>query len=666
MHDLTFILEGPMMPSSPSFRLASALSAALVLLFLTASTPPKSTSSLSSNKLEAALDKLGAHQCKDSKLTCVTLTMPLDQLGNDPKGHVDIDFAVHFSEKPSKGLLIYLVGGPGSSGLEAAEDSLSDHNSRLGQEMDIVFLDQRGTGDRNAMDCPKASAVYDMATIDLDKPDEAVDLTKTFVAGCIKEMKHTELLPYLGTDQAIRDLETFRQAIGAPKVWLYGESYGTQFAQQYAVAFPDAIAGVILDGVIDTNLDAEGYAAEDGRAAESILARLFAACDDKSNCHADMSAPAATVYDALAARLAKAPIAVDYPLPDGSARRQLTRGMLEGAAFSALYGPGDRRDFIRALAAAGHEDLVPLLRLAYYNLALDPLTLEALGYSGFYLGAYYGISCQDYAEPGADPTALAKSILAEAKTRSTAFPHFPQLYVSDRLPCAFWPAKGKVGRPKAFTGGSYPTVILNSDADPATPISNGYAVFDRVKNGYMITMQGGPHVIMGRDDACPDKVVLGLMLDDQIPIAHEQICDTALTRSYVPLTLTDPADAKDPLKVARGVEVELERFPEFYWDLGSDPVSIGCDHGGKIEARETKTGREYRFRNCGLWPELRISGTASAHQEGDNSDDITLAIDVAGAHQGHLNYHHDWITEATSLGGEYDGKDLATPRPPLR
>ena len=653
------------MPSSPCFRLASALSAAAALLILTASTPPKSTSSPSSNKLEAALDKLGAHRCKDSKLTCVTLTMPLDQLGNDPKGHVDIDFAVHFSEQPSKGLLIYLVGGPGSSGLEAAEDSLSDHDSRLGQDMDIVFLDQRGTGDRNAMDCPKASAVYDMATIDLDKPDAAVALAKAFVAGCVKEMKHTNLLPYVGTDQAIRDLETFRQAIGAPKVWLYGESYGTQFAQQYAVAFPDAIAGVILDGVIDTNLDAQAYAADDGRAAEGILARLFAFCDDKSSCHADMTKPAAAVYDDLAARLAKAPIAIDYPLPDGSTRRELTRGMLEGAAFSALYGPGDRRDFIRALAAAGRGNLVPLLRLAYYNLALDPLTLEALGYSGFYLGAYYGISCQDYAEPGADPTALAKSILAEAKTRSAGFPHFPQLYVSDRLPCAFWPAKGKVGRPKPFTGGSYPTVILNSDADPATPISNGYAVFDRVKNGYMITMQGGPHVIMGRDEACPDKIVLGLMLDDQSPIAHEQICDTALTRSYVPLTLQDPADAKDALKVARAVEVELDRFPEFYWDLGSDPVSIGCDHGGKIEARETKTGREYRFRNCSLWPELRISGTASAHREGDDSDDITLAIDVAGAHQGHLNYHHDWITEATSLGGEYDGKDLTTPRPPL-
>ena len=47
-------------------------------------------------------------------------------------------------------------------------------------------------------------------------------------------------------------------------------------------------------------------------------------------------------------------------------------------------------------------------------------------------------------------------------------------------------------------------------------------------------------------------------------------------------------------------------------------------------------------------------------------DDITLAIDVAGSHQGHLNYHHDWITEATSLGGGYDGKELTTPRPPAR
>jgi pimeloyl-ACP methyl ester carboxylesterase len=639
----------------------------MALLLLTAATPPKSSSNPTPVSLRSALDKLGAHPCQDNKLTCVALSVPLDHFSNEAKGHIEIDFAVHFAGKESHGLLVYLVGGPGSSGIESAEDSLSEHDARLSDEMDIVFLDQRGTGNRNAMDCPKASAVYDMATIDPAKPDDAIAIAKSFVSGCIKEMKHTDLLPYVGTDQAIRDLEAFRQAIGAPQVWLYGESYGTQFAQQYAVAFPNAIAGVVLDGVIDTDLDADAYATEDSRTAESILARVFAECDRSYACHADMTAPAASIYDRLAARLAKAPLEVDYPLPNGNLTRHgLTHGMLEGTAFSALYGPGDRRDFVRALAATAHGDMVPLMRLAYYNLAVDPETLNGMGYSAFYLGAYYGISCQDYTEAGKDPDQLARSILAEAKSRSAAFPHFRQLFVADRLPCAVWPAKGKVGRPSPFTGGRYPTVILNSDADPATPISNGYAVFDRVRNGYMVTLQGGPHVIMGRGEGCPDKIVLGLLLDHRTPVAHEQLCDTPLMRGYIPLTLSDPADAADGLKVAHALEIELDRFPEFFWDLGTDPVSTGCDHGGKIEARDTEKGREYRFRNCELWPGITISGTGSTHQEGNETDDITLALDIAGTHHGHLNYHHDWITEATSLGGDYDGKDMTTPRPPSR
>jgi len=653
------------MPASLWLRLTSAAAAVAVLLFLTASTPPKNASNSASSDLQSALERLGSHRCKDSKLTCVTINVPYDHFSNDPKGHLDIDFAVHFADKQSRGLLIYLVGGPGSSGLEAAEDSLSDHDARLSDEMDVAFFDQRGTGSGSLMDCPKASAHYDIATLDPDKPAEAIDLAKSFVDDCTGEMKNRDLLPYVGTDQAIQDLEAFRQAIGGPKIWLYGESYGTQFAQQYAVAYPDAIAGVILDGVIDTDLDAEAYAAEDSRTAESILARIFAACDDQKSCHQDMTRPAAAIYDALVAQAAKAPVEVDYPLGSSEAtRRQLTSGMLEGEAFSALYSPSDRRDFIRALAAAGRGNLVPMLRLVYYNLALDPETMDALGYQAFYEGAYYAITCQDFAEPSSSPESLADAILASARARAAEFPHFRQLYVADRLPCAFWPAKGKVERPKPFTGGRYPTVILNSDADPATPIANGYAVFDRVKNGYMITMQGAPHVIMGRGEACPDKIVLGLLLDDETPVAHEQICDTSLMGSYVPLTLIDPAQVNDGFEVAHAVEVEIGQFPELYWDLGSDPVSVGCDHGGKIEARDTEGGQEYRFKNCELWPGLRISGTGSAHQKENESDDITLAIDVAGAHQGHLNYHHDWITEATSLGGEYDGKELVTPRPP--
>ncbi|HWA45344.1 MAG TPA: alpha/beta fold hydrolase [Hypericibacter adhaerens] len=652
------------MSRSPWLRLASVLSATAAILLLTASTPPKS--SVTTNALRATVEKLGGQPCKDSDLTCLKIKVPIDHFSNEPKGEIEIEFAIHFANQQSKGLLIYLVGGPGSSGLQVAEDSLADHDHRLGDEMDVVFLDQRGTGTNTLIDCPAAIARYDMADLDPDKPDTAIAQAKGFVADCTGEMKHAELLPYVDTEQAIRDLEAFRQAIGAPKVWLYGESYGTQFAQQYAVAFPGAIAGVILDGVLDTALGSEAYAVADSKAVEGIFTRILRSCDGRSDCHADMGRASAAAYDELASRLAKAPIQVDFPLPNGDRiPRELNSGMLEGTAFSSLYTPSDRRDFLRVLAAAARGNLIPLMRLTYYDLAVDPETLDGVGYGSFYSGAYYAISCLDYTEEGDSPEAAARSILARAKTLRAQFPRFIQLYFSDRLPCAFWPARAKTARGPSFTGGDYPTVILNSDADPATPISNGYAVFDRVKHGYMITMQGGPHVIMGRGLGCPDKIVLALLLDGETPVAHEQICDTSLVRSYTPLTLTDPADAKDGFAVARAIETEVEQFPEIPWDIGSDPISVGCDRGGMIEARKTKDGAEFRFKDCQLWPGLRITGTGSAHRQGDSSDDITLVVEIEGSHHGRLNYHHDWITEATTIAGDYDGAEIATPRPPL-
>ena len=42
--------------------------------------------------------------------------------------------------------------------------------------------------------------------------------------------------------------------MGDDKFWLYGESYGTRFAQMYAGAHPDHLAGLILDGTIDPTL----------------------------------------------------------------------------------------------------------------------------------------------------------------------------------------------------------------------------------------------------------------------------------------------------------------------------------------------------------------------------------------------------------------------------
>ena len=69
------------------------------------------------NPLAATIAALGAGPCDVGELTCVTIPVPRDHFANDQSETLDITFAVSLATKPSKGVLIYVVGGPGGSGL---------------------------------------------------------------------------------------------------------------------------------------------------------------------------------------------------------------------------------------------------------------------------------------------------------------------------------------------------------------------------------------------------------------------------------------------------------------------------------------------------------------------------------------------------------------------
>ncbi len=177
-------------------------------------------------------------------------------------------------------------------------------------------------------------------------------------------MGSPSILPYLGTDQAIEDLDFFRKQMQDDKLWLYGESYGTQYAQTYAAAHGKHLAGLLLDGTVDLTLDGITYY---DRAAQSFNRTLLASleqCDDDPACAADMERAGRVAYDRLAARLKQGPIAFHFPLPSGGTqRRELTYSNLEWVAAGQMYSEGDRMIFTRALAAAaGRDDLVPLAR----------------------------------------------------------------------------------------------------------------------------------------------------------------------------------------------------------------------------------------------------------------------------------------------------------------
>lgn len=618
---------------------------------------------LADPSLQDATSGLDLFPCALSSLSCTTLTVPLDHRANDPAQTLDITFALSFASGESRGILFYFVGGPGGSGLASAESYLSSFDPTLIENMDIVFVDQRGTGPVHGLSCPKAQARFDIAPAPLSDPDAVLATARAYVSDCTAELDTASLLPFADTDQAIRDSEAFRQKIGSPKVWLYGESYGTQVVQAYATQFPLAVKGVIVDGVVDLSLTSEAFYRRYTLAAEELLAETFDLCATIPACRADIPGGAAQTYDDLSARVAAAPVAVPYALADGSTvQRQFTTGLLEANAFYALYAPEGRAEFLRALAAAGRGNLVPMLQLGYSNMYIDPETETGMEDPGWFGAAYYAITCSDYGSGPGTPDERAARILDEARALAPDAPRLLRSYFLERVACAYWPYQGPDTRPEPFAGGDFPTLVLNGDHDPITPISMAWSVLDNARNAYGVFMQGGPHVIWGRGLACPDTIVQALLYDGTLPVAREQLCEQDPVGDYTPLTLTDPAQLADAFTVARAVETELLAYiPLAAWD-GEGPTTFGCPQGGALTATPTDQGTDFAFADCRFWPDLAFSGSGVELSTDAPDDGITLTLGFTGSATGDLSYLHRTTDEAYSLTGSWNGQPAMLPR----
>ncbi|MGL5009806.1 MAG: alpha/beta hydrolase [Paracoccaceae bacterium] len=610
------------------------------------------------------IDAMGSQPCMDSDFTCITMMLPRDHFANDPDATLPITFAISLATEPGAGTMIYAVGGPGASGLLSAQDYVDALDPELVARTNIVFFDQRGVGPDHGFSCVDAVTAYDAAPLPLDDPDTILATAKGFVDDCIAAIDDQELLKSVDTDQAIRDIEAFRLAIGKPKLWVYGESYGTQFAQEYATTFPNAVQGVILDGVVDLNLGFAEFYHSYTAASENILSRVLAECDKISACRADMKGGATATYDTLAAQLRAGPITVPFPLGSGRTEdRELTATMLENSAFYALYAPSGRAVFLRALAAVSQGDLIPLMRLGYSDLGLDSETLTGSYDASYSPASYYAINCSDYLEADQDSETLARAIIADATAHAATNPRLLRTYYAERLGCAFWPHDGEVARPEPFAGGDYPTLVLNSDTDPITPVTQAYSVLDNVRNGHMVVMQGGPHVTYGWGYICPDQIVSDMILTGELPTSTVQLCEQPMVDGYIPLTLTDPASQSDPLAIARAVEAEMLESPEFLNWSTYGSIAVGCDHGGVMEQSETDIGYGYSFTDCAMWPGIAINGTGVEIWNDDGLDSLTLTLDITGPKSGSIVFVTSPWTESWSISGTFDGKPIETPRP---
>ncbi|MCB8978425.1 MAG: alpha/beta fold hydrolase [Ardenticatenaceae bacterium] len=201
-------------------------------------------------------------------IECGYLTVPEDR---SDASSPTIELAVAIVAAPdgaSEPPVVYLAGGPGSSGLD---DFLADPESwefSFLQNRDLILLDQRGTGySEPTLDCPEFAEADER-----DNPDSL----------CFDRLtdEGINLMAY-NTQENAADVAVLRQALGIDEWDLLGISYGTRLALEVMRRHPEGVRAVILDSPFPPNADTpvdEVYSFTDA------LAQLFADCEQDDYC----------------------------------------------------------------------------------------------------------------------------------------------------------------------------------------------------------------------------------------------------------------------------------------------------------------------------------------------------------------------------------------------
>ena len=589
------------------------------------------------SKTVSLLNQLGGVPCSDeSSFTCVTLPMPLDHFNPADTRTIDVTFAVLPAPLSSgaikrKGMFVVATGGPGTSGVLLADSYVAAYSPTLFKAFDIVFFDQRGVGQSGGLACPEAaSTYYQQDTAGMPDPEAALkQFAATFSADCTSEMGNPELLPYLGTDQAVEDLEMFRQIMAENKLWLYGESYGTQFAQTYAANHSDRLAGMILDGTVDLTLSGWEYYTQQAQAFNDTLVAALSLCDQDANCFDSIVSrmpfnpdnigdqKALWVYDFIAMHLQDQPLNFLYPLAQGGyADRTFTLADLEYVATSQMYGESDRMMFNRALATVAADlDIMPLARLLYLGLGVDPQTLAVIPDPSYSDAIFFGVECQDYGYPGITPDEKAENYIRAGDALSLE--RFQSVFYGD-LPCTYWSnASSDTSRPEPLLAEGVPTLVLGATADPATPVGNGISVYERLANGYLITTEGGPHVTFGYGNECPDALVTNFLVKGKLPASRETVCEGVVAEEFVPLAPRSATAFAKPVDAFASFETEINYLPEVYYWYGLDTLQTACVFGGSMTVSPTDIGYDYFFDKCAFSRHFAVTGTGTYNFDKD-------------------------------------------------
>ncbi|MFD5837466.1 alpha/beta hydrolase [Streptomyces collinus] len=432
-------------------------------------------------------------------LQCASLKVPLDYA--KPRGKqitLALSRVPHTAPK-SQGPLLVNPGGPGGSGLSLAPFVASSLPKEVAAQYDVIGFDPRGVGESQpALDCKPGH--FDPVRPDSVPSTPALEKAnlaraKSFAQAC--GTKYKDVLPYIDTVSAVKDMDAIRKALGAPKINYFGYSYGTYLGAVYAKLFPERVRRLVLDSIVDPtgvwyddNIQ-QDYAFDKRHKA---LMAWIAKYDSTYKLGTNPKKIEAKWY-AMRAALAKKP-----------AGGKVGASELEDIFIPGGYNNGYWPTLAQTFAAyVNNHDTAALVK-AYDNIA----AIDASGDNGY--SVYTSVQCRDASWP--------RDWKQWRKDNWAVYEKAPFMAWNNawyNAPCAFWPTKTL--KPVNVANSKLPPVLLfQATDDAATPYQGGVTMHRLLKGSSLVVEQGGGnHGITLSGNACLDKHLATYLTNGKVP-----------------------------------------------------------------------------------------------------------------------------------------------------
>ncbi|QOC22528.1 alpha/beta fold hydrolase [Wenzhouxiangella sp. AB-CW3] len=395
-------------------------------------------------------------------------TLPVAENPAAPEGRqIDLAFAVSpaRASRAEPDPVVFLAGGPGQSArdlLPVMKRTLRDVN----RDRDLVFVDQRGTGGSNALDC-EAGAPEEM-WMEVDG-----QLASEYLRDCMREWDAD--LRFYTTSDGAADLEHFREHFAFDQLNLVGGSYGTRMAQVYLRNYPDRVRSVILDGVVPVRLH---LGSEHGLMLDRALERIFAACNQDPACSEHFPDLEQAFADLKARyRNNNQSVFVTHPRTGRGFEMEFNRDVLASALRFLAYGAESQMMIpylVHEAASSGSPE-----RLASQALIVTDRMMDMMA-----VGLNFSVGCSEDWPGWPRDIDQSHTLLGDSLTEAY-----------DDV-CEWWPAGD---RPDDFHQpfeSDVPALLMSGELDPVTPPSYGDEALEQYPNGKHLVASGRGHIVL--------------------------------------------------------------------------------------------------------------------------------------------------------------------------